>query len=87
MKVEDHIVRDTNICILRNLISKSDSFHHNEARQLNILLSKLHPRDIPKDLYQELSEIIDMLFLTNNVFVQCKNRIDLHYREITSALN
>jgi hypothetical protein len=65
----------TNIERLRHLILVKDTFLAAENEELNSLLVRLEPQEIPADLTQEVADIINMMFLTNNV--EAKNAAHL----------
>ena len=57
---------------LMSLVKEKSEFFEEDNKELNTLLRKISPDDVPEDFKQELKELIDMMFLTGNVFSENK---------------
>lgn len=61
---------------LIDLIRNKDFFHEATNKELNILLTKLEPDQIPLEYKKDVADIIDVMFLTDNVFAANKAHVD-----------
>jgi len=71
---------------LMSLVKEKSEFFEEENKELNTLLRKISPDDVPEDFKQELKELIDMMFLTGNVFAESKGHIEFMYSEISDEV-
>ena len=72
--MKEPMSRDTEKLI--DLIRHKDSFHEATNKELNILLTKVEPHQIPLEYRRDLADIIDVMFLTDNVLAANKAHID-----------
>ncbi len=71
---------------LMSLVKEKSEFFEEDNKELNTLLRKISPDDVPEDFKQELKELIDMMFLTGNVFSENKEHIEFMHSEISDEV-
>ncbi len=71
---------------LMSLVKEGSEFFEKENKELNRLLIKISPDDVPDDFKQELKEVIDMMLLTGNVFAANKEHIDILYSKLSDEV-
>lgn len=72
---------------LIGLVRDTTNFTAEECRELQVILEKIEPKNIPDDFIVELKDIIDMMFHTNNVFFENKDKIDAFYKALVLKEN
>jgi hypothetical protein len=66
------------------LVRNTTDFTVEESQELQLLLSDIKPNEIPENFIVELKEIIDMMFLTNNIFFENCDKVDAFYKALVA---